>query len=289
MVQREGTVLYKSFVSSCPMDTRKVHLLSRRTRDKNQPETFSSCREKNLGVYLNLLTVREKYVKSKKYQAWNYYADKDVVEEQASKKTSVDLDSVDLPPGHVTSVYVTKPERKCSARKSAKKVAFSVFETGKSEEERFPYIEPNSRASSQTRANTKLSDVTFGSKKSPDRKSAASTVSHASRDDELFKITFRSNSRESRRKYDPRSELHSDYYSIKKLSKSPRTQQRQQQQQVKHVSFPQSKQAFQAILLGSSKRMVKKFDKGNIRLPYYCWDKFNKVSHIRGYTSVPIF
>lgn len=281
MVQSERRVLYKSFVSNCPMDTRKVKLLSRRTRDRDQPETFSSCRDKNLGVYLNLLSVREKFMKSKKYQAWNYYADKDVIQEQASKKTSVDLESIELPPGHVTSVSVTKPERKSSARKSAKKVAFSVKEPGKSGD-KFPYIEPNSRASSQTRANTKLSDLTFGSLKSPGRKSATSTVSRVSSGDELFQLTFRGNSRGSRRKYDPRSELHSDYYSIKKVSQSPRTQ-------FKQVTLPQSKQSFQAILLGSSKRMVKKFDQGNIRLPYYCWDKSNKVSNLRGYTSVPVF
>jgi hypothetical protein len=73
------------------------------------------------------LDVRERFQKSKKYQAWNYYADKDVVEEQSMKRTSVDLESVDVPPGHITSVSFSKPERQGSERKSAKKVAFSVI------------------------------------------------------------------------------------------------------------------------------------------------------------------
>ncbi|CAG2191925.1 unnamed protein product [Mytilus edulis] len=178
------------------------------------------------------------------------------------------------------------PQRQGSERKSAKKVAFSVNE--KVDEDKFPSIEPNSRASSRARANTKLSDLTFGSRKSPGRKSAASIDSALSRDGELFHITFRGCSRESQRRYDPRSEIHSDYYSIKKISESPRSKV-QNVQKPKSAIFPESKQSFQAILLGSQKRMVKKFDKGNIKLPYYTWDKLNRVSHLRGYTSVPIF
>ncbi|CAC5373229.1 unnamed protein product [Mytilus coruscus] len=365
MISQEKVVRYKTFVTTCPMDTQKIRLLGRRLRPHPvEPIPFASCKEKNLSVYLNLLDSRDKFIKSKKYQAWNYYSDKDVIEEHTSKKTSVDLAIIESPPAHVTSVSVIKAERQGSGRsvgrperqnserrksakhasersvgrperqnserrKSAKqgsdrsvvrpdrqvselsevmpprqgsersegmpqrqgserkKVAFSVNEKV-DDADKFPSIEPNSRASSHTRANTKLSDLTFGSRKSPGRKSTASIDSALSRDGELFHITFRGCSRESQRRYDPRSEIHSDYYSIKKISESPRKKV-QNIQKTKSAIFPESKQSFQAILLGSQKRMVKKFDKGNIKLPYYTWDKLNRVSHLRGYTSVPIF
>lgn len=272
------------------MDDSKKHLLVRRKRHQSiqQPVSFVKCKEKNLSVYLHLLDVRERFQKSKKYQAWNYYADKDVVEEQSMKRTSVDLESVDVPPGHITSVSFSKPERQGSERKSAKKVAFSVAEN-KNESEaaaaKFPYIEPSSRASSQTRVMTKLSDVTFGSKNTSGRKSATSNQSSLSRDDELFQITFRGSSRASQRRYDPRSELHSDYYSIKKVSKSPQSQQSQQE---RPVSYPESR-TFQAVLMGSQKRMIKKYDERNLKIPSYTWSKMNRVSNIRGFTSVPIY
>ena len=268
------------------METQKIRLLGRQKRPSfnHQPVHFATCREKNFSVYLHLLDVRERFLKSKKYQAWNYYSDKDIIEEHETKSTSVEVEIPEKPMGHITSVSFTKPVRQGSERKSAKRVAFSVKDKDEASE-KFPYIEPSSRASSQTRAMTKLSDVTFGSKlKSPGRKSAISTTSSTSRDDELFQLTFRGCSRESQRRYDPRSELHSDYYSIKKVSTSSKLSKQERQ-----VSFPESKQSFQAVLMGSPKRMIKKYDESNLKLPYYSWNKTNRVSSIRGYTSVPVF
>ena len=234
-----------------------------------------------LDVYFKSEEARRRHKKNMKYQYNNYVAESETVEPLNDNDVGMKNERSE------SRLFLPEIEDTRDTRK------VDFVSQNKTDNEKLPSLAPVSRGAS-TMAN--YCDVTILCKTPPtphilpngrERK----TKQHKTNADDnadLYNITFRST--RGSRNYDPESELHSDYYTIRKVESQNNVNMKYSQTLRDSLKYSRSKR-FNAVLVGTQKYLHKKHDiedDGHRSVPVDQWNHNKLAYDAPGYSSVPL-